>query len=206
MNVNDKRRRGRPVGSGLNDMPVLKQMADMMVRTLRLRATTALHRIEPDVNPATKRRIQMKWKQQGQQLLAEAEARLNERNRVEVPIRPNMDGGVAYARRAIDEALGMQVLRPIEAVSNLASAQAALLASSQARIFQRGWHAQDLHDSPVMRAMRTVRVLENSPLMRIARDLDNSAVMRAARGLDDGLVMRMARDFGSSAVMRAAQG
>ena len=187
MNVNDKRRRGRPVGSGLNDMPVLKQMADMMVRTLRLRATTALHRIEPDVNPATKRRIQMKWKQQGQQLLAEAEARLNERNRVEVPIRPNMDGGVAYARRAIDEMLGMRRYEPITASLSAMAVQSAL----QAQVLQCSRHVRDLQESAAMQAMRA---LENSPSMR------------AARGLDDSLLGRMARDLENSAVMRAAHG
>ena len=42
---NKKRGRGRPLGSGIDDMPTLQKVADLMAANPALKATTAFRRI-----------------------------------------------------------------------------------------------------------------------------------------------------------------
>jgi hypothetical protein len=81
---NDKRRRGRPRGSGKNDAPYLMQVADLMIRDPSLKPTTAMkHTMMRQVWPETAetliRRWQVKWKDQGQAFLDAARDRAKPR-------------------------------------------------------------------------------------------------------------------------------
>ncbi|MER8490246.1 hypothetical protein NKH53_18460 [Mesorhizobium australicum] len=79
--MTEKRRRGRPIGTGKNDAPFLAEIADTLVRTPGLKATAAMR---PIVNTrkdwvaaspeAMIRRLQAKWKVEGaKELLAARE-------------------------------------------------------------------------------------------------------------------------------------
>ncbi|MBN8553745.1 MAG: hypothetical protein J0L52_12720 [Caulobacterales bacterium] len=75
-----KKKRGRPIGSGKDDQQILDAIADRMVRTPNLPATTALRQLKPDASPAEVRRIQAKWKVRRTALLASATKRRTDRS------------------------------------------------------------------------------------------------------------------------------
>lgn len=56
-----KRPRGRPKGSGLNDLPKLARIADLLVLHPQLKPTTAMKRLGA-TDETTIRRLQVKWK------------------------------------------------------------------------------------------------------------------------------------------------
>ncbi|TIL23799.1 MAG: hypothetical protein E5Y88_21600 [Mesorhizobium sp.] len=75
--MTDKRSRGRPRGTGKNDTVFLTMVADLMVKTPGLKYTTAMTRIvrqrtdwDAASPEAAVRRWQVKWKVQGEALLA----------------------------------------------------------------------------------------------------------------------------------------
>jgi hypothetical protein len=75
-----KRRRGRPPGSGKNDSARLAEVAALILREAALKPTTAMKRImrtrhSPESDDTLLRRLQCKWRKQGARLLAEARDR-----------------------------------------------------------------------------------------------------------------------------------
>lgn len=202
--ANDKRPRGRPKGTGIDDRPVLLQMAELIVAKPTLRPTTALKRIVRRPSESYERRIQAKWRVVGEALCAEVRARAaNDRAPVMrgAPLSP-----VALARRVA----ASPVLSAMDALNNNPTMRAL-------RAFE---------DSPAMRAFRAV---QDNPVLRAARALEDSAAMRAARALEDGAVgqakrlldsnpslrmmielenspaMRMAREIANNPVVKAAR-
>ncbi|TIQ26379.1 hypothetical protein [Mesorhizobium sp.] len=80
--MTDERSRGRPRGTGKNDTVFLTMVADLMVKTPGLTYTTATTRIvrqrtdwDAASPKAAVRRWQVKWKVQGEALLAAAHER-----------------------------------------------------------------------------------------------------------------------------------
>ncbi len=74
-----KRGRGRPPGSGMkDDLPILERVADMLATEPALKATTAFKRLGTK-NPSHVRRLQVKWRAFGADLLMTARARKEER-------------------------------------------------------------------------------------------------------------------------------
>jgi hypothetical protein len=77
----EKRRRGRPPGSGKDDLRWLERAADLMVSEPGLKPTTALNRTMPgredrrETDATLRRRGQVKWKVQRESLLAAARER-----------------------------------------------------------------------------------------------------------------------------------
>jgi hypothetical protein len=77
----DKRPRGRPRGSGKNDTAFLARIADLLVRDPSMRPTTAMKRVMSssegwqETEETLLRRLQVKWKQQGETLLMAAHER-----------------------------------------------------------------------------------------------------------------------------------
>jgi hypothetical protein len=78
----EKRPRGRPRGSGKDDSRPLAQVADLLVREPLLKPTTAIKRIVRKCNDrnvaseaALVRRLQAKWKENGNSLLTAARER-----------------------------------------------------------------------------------------------------------------------------------
>ena len=70
-----KKGRGRPPGTGLNDDPTLRKVADVLLANPRMKPTTAMARVLDRPGPSTVRRLQVKWRVKGTTYLAEAEAR-----------------------------------------------------------------------------------------------------------------------------------
>jgi hypothetical protein len=186
MNANSKRGRGRPRGSGLNDTGTLMQIADMMARIPRLRPTTALRRIDPDVNQATVRRIQAKWREQGSRLLAEALARLRSRTQGTASSRPKVNRGFDYARRLFNEGLGVNAPAPLT-VTQLAAAEVARRAQEIVAM-------ATVRTSMMSSAMLTARYFADSPTMRAIREFHDNPTMRAIREFHDNPTMRAIRE------------
>ena len=72
----EKRQRGRPIGTGLDDSPELSALADVLLEFPNLKPTTAMRKILLRPSEAAVRRLQSKWKKQREGLLDEAEQRL----------------------------------------------------------------------------------------------------------------------------------
>lgn len=83
--MTNKRGRGRPKGSGINDDREMRQIADMLLENPKLKPTTAMHRIlrdsryEASTDTARIRRWQDKWKVGKELFLAEASERRSQR-------------------------------------------------------------------------------------------------------------------------------
>src|SRR4051812_18063222 len=76
MTMTDKKSRGRPTGTGINDEVTLDRIADLIARSPGLKPTTALKRVTSRPGPAQIRRIQVKWKLSQDERMARAESRL----------------------------------------------------------------------------------------------------------------------------------
>ena len=168
------RGRGRPHGSGLDDTPTLTRMADMIARTPSLRPTTALRTIDPDVNPATKRRIQAKWRVQGMNLLSAAHAG----NASPAPIASVRKAPCAFGQAATYHA-AMEISRVVAESAKLGS-----LISE--RTFSKLQAVQAVYDSPAMRKMREV---SDSPEMRKMREIQDSLLLRSLADYQNSPVM-----------------
>jgi len=84
--MTEKRGRGRPPGEGKKDGPFLADMADLMIRTPKMRKTTAIRRVmaarkdwEAASPEAMRRRLQAKWTVRGAAELAAAHRRATAR-------------------------------------------------------------------------------------------------------------------------------
>lgn len=174
-----KRGRGRPPGTGLNDVPTLSKVADMLLANPRMKPTTAIVRVLGKPGPSTIRRLQEKWKVGGPDYLAEARRAAEReayRRSLEATIQrqsveafrssrrlglgATLDGFDSPAMKAIQEALNSPAMRAMRELQDSPAMRA----------------MRELHDSPAMRAMRE---LQNSPVMRAAQEAMNSPAMRA---------------------------
>jgi hypothetical protein len=96
-----KRPRGRPPGSGIDDMPALIQVADLLVGDPSLTPTTAMKRVMRSrtnwgaIDATLLRRWQDKWKHQGAALRVAAQERARPK--------PTMAESIIEARRALAE-------------------------------------------------------------------------------------------------------
>lgn len=202
--ANDKRPRGRPKGTGIDDRPVLLQMAELIVAKPSLRPTTALKRIVRRPPESYERRIQAKWRVVGQALCAEVRARAaNDRAPVlrGTPVSP-----VELARRVA----ASPVLAAMDALGNTPTMRA-LRAFEDSAVMRA---ARAFEDNPTLRAMRAI---QDSPVMRAARALDDGPVGQAKRLLDgnpslkmmielqNSPAMRMAREIANNPVLKAAR-
>lgn len=170
MNGTNKRGRGRPHGTGLNDEKTLEKIADLIARNPSLRPTTAIKRTLHNPDSATIRRLQVKWKAQGEGFLAKA----RERREVEAAARPT-SGGINYGKLAMMSG----------ALRNMGGL------GGHSAIF-------DALNNPALRAMnspamRAIQAMENSPTMRAIRAMENSPTMRIMREMDK--INRLTRGY-----------
>jgi hypothetical protein len=100
-----KRRRGRPRGTGKDrfDMPVLEQVADMMVADSKLKQTTAIKQVlartpHRDMESTIVRRLQGKWKIHSGSLLTDARKRREASTARSVPVRRQLTATELMAR------------------------------------------------------------------------------------------------------------
>ena len=71
----EKRKRGRPLDSCIDDSSWLVEVADILLSNPKLKPTTAIKRVLPTPDPSPIRRLQSKWKQDGSVYLAQAQNR-----------------------------------------------------------------------------------------------------------------------------------
>lgn len=190
----NKRGRGRPRGTGLDDSATLKKMADMIVANPALRPTTAIKRALERPNPATIRRLQGKWTAMSAEYLADAQARRAVKpapvRRAAAPYSLRTGRQIAEAQRKMYDALGVN--SGIRAAHEMLNSPAMQAAREAARHYQ---------ESPAMRAIEEMR---NSPTMRAIEEFENSPTMRAIRQLEDSPGMRAIRE--AEATMRLLDG
>jgi len=72
---NTPARRGRPRGTGIDDLPSLAAVADMLLASPGMLPTTAMKRAVRGVQATQLRRLQEKWRVHGARFLAEARER-----------------------------------------------------------------------------------------------------------------------------------
>lgn len=141
-----KRNRGRPRGTGLDDSPTLRKVADMLAASPSIKPTAAIKRALDKPTETAVRRLQGKWKDQGARYLAEARARRT--SVTAAPWRPSAPYSPRTARQVFEAHRRMQ-----DALSPAMRA------------------AHEMMNSPTMRA---IEELQNSPTMRVMRELQES--------------------------------
>ena len=75
----EKRKRGRPVGSCIDDSPSLRQVADILLSDSKMKPTTAIRRVLASTDPSPIRRLQSKWEHDGAAYAKDARIRANRR-------------------------------------------------------------------------------------------------------------------------------
>lgn len=170
MSSTNKRGRGRPHGTGLNDDKALREIADLLQRYPSLRPTTAIKRVLRNPGSATIRRLQVKWKAQGDAYLDMARERRDAETAARSPSGHINYGKIALATgalrgvggaTAIFDALNSPALRAMREMEN----------SSAMRL---------MREIDKMPSMRLMRELQDSPQMRIMREMDK--ITRLTRG------------------------
>ncbi len=167
-----KRGRGSPHGSGLNDENSLQQIADLILRNPALRPTTAIKRVLRNPDSATLRRLQVKWKAQGEEQLTKARGRRDAEGAPPAAGRINY-GKIAMATGALRAAGGPSAI--FDAINSPAVRA-----------------MRDVMDSPAMRAMREI---QNSPAMRLAREIDKIPGLRQMIDYQNSPEMRIMREM-----------
>ena len=178
-----KRLRGRPKGSGKNDLPTLEEVADLIVAEPSLRPTTAMKRVKASrrnwgaTDETLLRRWQIKWKQDGETLLVMARERArpatNVSNNSSLPSfagrpdwlgqletlanSPQMRAMAAYANspamKAMEAFANSPTRKELETYANSPTMKAVIAIGEQQR---KIW---DLVDPPFMREIRRIAEL-----------------------------------------------
>lgn len=166
---NNKRGRGRPRGTGLDDSPTLKKVADLLADDPSLAPTTAMKRVLPKPDETTVRRLQVKWREQGAKYLADAQAR-----RAAVPA-PTRGAGASYAPRTIGQIVEAQRKMQDALGPGFRAAQELMNTPGMAAAREA---ARRYHEDPTLRAFREI---QNDPVVRAMREFHNSPEARLLR-------------------------
>lgn len=181
--MSEKRMRGRPVGTGIDDAPMLRRIADLIVRQPGLRPTTAFKQCQKRPSQSQVRRIQDKWRKGNAHFLAEAEARLATERQAQLGARQL----IARSRQSTVfdpfgplDALSERV-RQLTATAQFAKAFELATRTSSDSLLNR--LTRQIHGGSYARAvrgwenssyLRAVRAFENSPLTRLTRQLEEN--------------------------------
>lgn len=152
--TDDRRRRGRPKGSEIDDSEMLTAVADLLVAHPDMKPTTAMRRIKRDASTAEIHRWQDKWKRRGTDLLTAAKSRAKEVARKTAEREAREETRVS----------GIDILKFASGFPGFPSADPL-------------WR---FVDSPQMRMFRE---LQSSGTLRAMWDLQKSPEMEAARRL-----------------------
>ena len=106
MTSQNKRGRGRPIGTGKDDAPTLSKVADLIVANPALRPTTAIKRVLDRLDPSIIRRLQVKWRAGKEEYLAQA------RSRRAVTVAPARRASVSYSPRTARQLMAAQRAGP----------------------------------------------------------------------------------------------
>ncbi len=193
MTSQNKRGRGRPIGTGKDDAPTLSKVADLIVANPALRPTTAIKRVLDRLDPSIIRRLQVKWRAGKEEYLAQARSRravtVAPARRASVSYSPRTARQLMAAQRAMQDALGGSHLASVQAALNDPGLRAMREVMSSPAMQEAMRRYQE---SPAMKAIEEFR---SSPTMRAIEELHNSPTMRAMRELQDSPTMRAMRDL-----------
>jgi hypothetical protein len=180
-----KPKRGRPIGTGIDDSKILAAIADALLANPKLRPTTAYKQIAHKSSEASIRRIQAKWNAQRELLLAAAEQRK------------------AARLEAERQAIAAQRSTPGLAIANLVhrnSVAGQLMALKLA------------HQNPTMRAIQEMQktslfaqlkaLEEHSAFARIRKLTEDSSLSRMMKAMDESPTMRMIRKMENSPLIQ----
>ena len=172
--------RGRPPGTGLDDSPTLRKVADLIAANPSLKPTTAIKRVLERPTDTAVRRLQGKWKEHGPRYRAEAQARRSvpATRRASRSHAPRTARQIFEAHRRMQDALGPAMTAAQEMMNSTAMREAQ-------EAFRR------YHESP---AMRAIQEFQNSPTMKAMLEIQNSPTMRAMRELEASPTMRAIRE------------
>lgn len=171
----ERKQRGRPKGSEIDDSTVLAAIADMLTANPKMRATTAMRRIKREVSDAEIHRWQDKWKQRKVSLLADAAVRAEAEKRRE------------SERQSASRSSGVDILKFADKVSD--NPLVRLAKELEDNPIRR--MARDLENNPIT---RLARELENNPITRLAREMENNPLVRLAREMEANPALKMLQE------------
>lgn len=217
--MNTKRSRGRPPGEGINDDPILMELAKIVLANPRTKVAPVVRRIVrsaigrrvPGASElATIRRVQVKWKRSKEQYLEQARAQRVLVDMAMQPTRPSIQhrglrrmsalsralddlAGFGSATKHAETAVGRAVREAHERAHDLIMGRESPTARA-IRMAQEGGAlktARDMLDTPTMRALRD---FQSSPTTRRAmREILNSPTQSALREFQNSPTMRAMR-------------
>lgn len=159
--TNMNKRKGRPKGSEKDDSAALMAIAEMILANPRLRPTTAMRRHKKKATQSEIRRWQVKWKERGEALLAQAQVRAEAHKAAQASVGSSRRLNIAELGRmgGFLDPSAMQAARGLDLSPSLKAFMA-------------------YQDSPTMKLMREI---EESPTLRVFRQMENSGVLRMVR-------------------------
>lgn len=152
--MNDKRPRGRPKGTGIEDDPHLDAVANLIVRQPGLKKTPAISQIVQEAFPenqwsAAERRLLRKWDKSAKERLKAAQERYDEESKVEsVPATDRHSQQTGANNFAAELARMNSFAREMQTTFNPRFIQEL---REQASIMQK---LRDIVDPPMLREMR----------------------------------------------------
>lgn len=217
--MNTKRSRGRPPGEGINDTPILMELAKIVLANPRTKVAPVVRRIVRSATGtrvpgaselATIRRVQVKWQRSKEQYLEQARA---QRALVDIamqPARPSTQrrgvrqpsalsralddlAGFGSVTRRAETAVGRAVRKAHERANDLIMGRESPTARA-IRMAQEGGAlktARDMLDTPTMRAFRNVQ--SSVTIQRAMREILNSPTQSALREFQNSPTMRAMR-------------
>ncbi|MGC1494736.1 MAG: hypothetical protein WA790_02935 [Sulfitobacter sp.] len=152
--MKQKRPRGRPKGTEINDSRYLDKVADLIAKQPELKKTPAIARVVTQHFPEhqhskVERRLLRKWNKTSEERLAAAKERHDEARR---PVVGSTTGAGRVSRNFIDLASGLHGANALAAkIEELANPKWLRVYEQQAALAQR---MQDIVDPPFMRRIR----------------------------------------------------
>ncbi len=159
--------KGRPKGSEKDDSKALNAMADMIHANPALKPTPAMRRHNPKIDVAEIRRLQGKWKERKDTLLAAAQARTEVRRKQADTANLSVQGSGF---------LGTEAARTARETYNSPLMRA----------------MREIQDNP---ASRAVREFQNNPTMRAIYEAQNGTAIQAIRAFQEGPLGRALREI-----------
>lgn len=172
---NTSARRGRPRGTGIDDVPTLAAVADVLLASPGMRPSTAMKRVVRGLEATQLRRLQEKWKVQGGRFLAEAGER---------------------AQTAAALAASEAVVRAERGAGSGNAKEMAWMAAMLAGIDAPGMRTNlDIANSPAaIEAMKAMRDMADSPATKWIREIVEPPFMQYLRGSENSMIMKLVRD------------
>lgn len=180
-----KRGRGRPVGTGIDDVPILSKIADIILANPSLRPTTVIRQCLDKPGPSIIRRLQVKWKERSAEFMDQARSRRD----AAISRSPSQQvGGLLLTSQAVRQMLEVQ--RKMHEMMNIPGLRA----------------AHELMSSPTfIAAQDAARRIQANPAFRALEELRKKPTMEALRGFNANPTLKVLREFEEGDAMHAVR-